>query len=103
MDTKFNVTGYIGQLMFIKCYTVDGQQESETVCNTFDLHVIWAVVVNNSEKCCSITNIPHEVLNQWKEGHLSTRTVLPTIPDLTTRGRAGDKIRAPQRWDSSTM
>lgn len=58
------------------------------VHHTLQLHVVWAVVMDHSEQCSSITNIPHQVFKQWEEGQLSARSVLPTIPYLTTRGRA---------------
>lgn len=55
--------------------------------HTFQLHEIGAVVMDYSEQCSSITNIPHQVFQQWKEGQLSTGSMFPTIPYLTTRGR----------------
>lgn len=40
--------------------------------DTFQLHEVWGVVMDHSKQCSSITNIPHQVFQQWEEGQLST-------------------------------
>lgn len=43
---------------------------SQRAHHTFQLHEVWAVAVDHSEQCSSVTNISHQVFQKWEEWQL---------------------------------